>query len=553
MTPRRLAAYLAAALLLCAQAAADRAGQGHRGAPLPANAERLSHGRFEDVVVYRPQGVPRAFVLLLSGASGWPGKGPGKAQALAQALAARGALVAGIDTRRFYRVLAQDEGGCEYSSGDLENLSHFVQAYYKLPTYFPPLLAGVGEGAAFAYANLAQAQRGVFAGGLLLDFCPALALRRPLCEGAGYEAVPRRGGQDFLPAKDFSSPLTVVQSAGLRACPSAEARAFVAELPGVRLIALPAGGNAEQRLAQFLDAYDRLALTSRPQELPPPPADLAGLPVVEVPVKPGVAPTDTFAVFMSGDGGWAGLDQEVAGALAAHGVPVVGLDSLRYYWTPRTPQSAAADVDRLLRYYLAHWHARQAILVGYSQGADVLPFILNRLPAPTRARVALAAVLGLSRHALFEFHLGNWVGGNENAGPPTTPEMLKAGAERPLLCIYGADEDDSPCPQLDPKLVRRVQLPGGHHFGGDYEKLAEVILAEVKLTPAAAEAAAARSASSIPQAREEACAMLTLHIMIAPLLALGAGILILIRPKLLNYVIAIYLIAIGVLGLLRWH
>ncbi|MHB8910616.1 MAG: DUF3096 domain-containing protein [Syntrophales bacterium] len=36
-----------------------------------------------------------------------------------------------------------------------------------------------------------------------------------------------------------------------------------------------------------------------------------------------------------------------------------------------------------------------------------------------------------------------------------------------------------------------------------------------------------------------------------PLVALIAGILILIVPKLLNYIVAVYLIIIGVLGLLR--
>lgn len=37
---------------------------------------------------------------------------------------------------------------------------------------------------------------------------------------------------------------------------------------------------------------------------------------------------------------------------------------------------------------------------------------------------------------------------------------------------------------------------------------------------------------------------------IEPLLALGAGVLILIMPRLLNYVVAAYLIVIGVLGLM---
>jgi hypothetical protein len=41
-----------------------------------------------------------------------------------------------------------------------------------------------------------------------------------------------------------------------------------------------------------------------------------------------------------------------------------------------------------------------------------------------------------------------------------------------------------------------------------------------------------------------------MHISLSHLIALIAGILILIRPRLLNYIVAIYLIAIGVLGLL---
>ena len=39
------------------------------------------------------------------------------------------------------------------------------------------------------------------------------------------------------------------------------------------------------------------------------------------------------------------------------------------------------------------------------------------------------------------------------------------------------------------------------------------------------------------------------NLSIGPLISLIAGILILVMPKLLNYIVAIYLIAIGILGL----
>ncbi len=43
---------------------------------------------------------------------------------------------------------------------------------------------------------------------------------------------------------------------------------------------------------------------------------------------------------------------------------------------------------------------------------------------------------------------------------------------------------------------------------------------------------------------------MTLHIDLAPLISLAAGVGILIFPKLLNYIVAGYLIVLGVLGLM---
>ena len=42
---------------------------------------------------------------------------------------------------------------------------------------------------------------------------------------------------------------------------------------------------------------------------------------------------------------------------------------------------------------------------------------------------------------------------------------------------------------------------------------------------------------------------MNLHLTLTPIISLLAGILILVMPKLLNFIVAIYLITIGVLGL----
>jgi type IV secretory pathway VirJ component len=129
----------------------------------------------------------------------------------------------------------------------------------------------------------------------------------------------------------------------------------------------------------------------------------------------------------------------------------------------------------MIRYYLPHFGKQRVLLIGYSQGADVLPFAVNRLPQATRARVALTAVMGMSEHALFEFHVSSWVS-DSNSGPATLPEIDRITG-MPVLCIYGADESDSLCPKLDPKRFIVVKLKGGHHFDGDYANLAHQILA----------------------------------------------------------------------------
>ena len=202
---------------------------------------------------------------------------------------------------------------------------------------------------------------------------------------------------------------------------------------------------------------------------------MADLPIIEIPAQPGTPSGDSFALIMSGDGGWAGLDKEVAQALTAQGIPVVGLDSLRYFWSARTPDGLAADTDRMIRYYLAHWARKRVLLIGYSQGADVLPFAVNRLPPATRARIALTALMSMSEHALFEFHVSSWIS-DDNSGPATLPEVNRISGT-PVLCIYGEDDRDSLCPKLDPSKVRIVKLKGGHHFNGDYAALARAILA----------------------------------------------------------------------------
>lgn len=444
-------------------------------AALPTQAqERISHGSFDRVALYRPQGDAKQFVLFLSGDSGWDRS----MDLAASALAKEGAMVAGIDTPGLRKALAKGGGDCVLPDGDLENLSHYLQGYARQPTYRTPLLVGYGSGAALAYAMQAVADQDTFAGAISLSFCPRLDLGKPLCQQDDKRFLKQAKGDVSVlaPVPELPQPWVVLQQANDGRCAVASVRDFVGRTHGAALSTLPGRERnlwADKGALPALLASYRVLTAGRDIALPPPPAKLVDLPLIEVPAG---GDSDTFAILLSGDGGWAGLDKEVAGALVAKGIPVVGFDSLRYFWKAREPAELATDIDRIVRHYTKHWGKKRVVLIGYSQGADVLPFAVNRLPDASRALVAQTVLMGLGQNASFEFHLANWIGKDD--GLPILPEAVKL-SEADTLCLYGEDEDDSLCPAIPAGHVHAQSLPGGHHFDGAYDKLAELIVQRI--------------------------------------------------------------------------
>lgn len=195
------------------------------------------------------------------------------------------------------------------------------------------------------------------------------------------------------------------------------------------------------------------------------------LPLIEVPATQGNS--DTLVVMVSGDGGWAKIDKALAGVLSRNGMPVVGLNALQYFWTKRTPEAASRDLQQILETYLPKWGKERVLFVGYSRGADVLPAMISRLPAPLQARTRMIALLGPSPKVDFEFHVADWMR-SSSQGAPVKPEVDRLSSHR-ILCLWGAEDTNSLCPQLSAP-VTVVELTGAHHFDGDYDRLARIIL-----------------------------------------------------------------------------
>src|SRR4030095_713711 len=185
-------------------------------------------------------------------------------------------------------------------------------------------------------------------------------------------------------------------------------------------------------------------------------------------------PSPLMAIIYSGDGGWRDIDKDIGDALSEAGVPVIGVDSLRYFWHRKPPETLGADLAAIIRDYDARWHASKVMLIGYSFGADILPFAVNRLPDDVRAMICQISLLGLEGTATFEFSIGDWFG-TEQAESPVMPQLLRIDP-RLVQCFYGEDEDDSLCPDSAMAHAEVVRTEGGHHFDGDYDALAQRIL-----------------------------------------------------------------------------
>jgi type IV secretory pathway VirJ component len=438
--------------------------------------ESFSFGPFGRVYLYGRK--PKApVVLFISGDGGW-NRG---VIDMARTMSDLGSTVVGVDITHYLKHLALSGGSCLYPAADFEALSKYMQKKLKYPEYTLPLLVGYSSGAALVYAVLAQAPPNTFRGGISMGFCPELKLSKPLCKGEGLDAKPGIAGrgQLFLPDRKLETPWIILQGAIDKVCRSGEARSFVRNIPDADLVILPKVGHgfSVQRnwLPQLRTAFERL--TTEDEAANTGAASLNDLPIVEVPAQG--KRSNVFAVIISGDGGWAGLDREVGGALARRGIPVAGLNALRYFWTKRTPEGASEDLARIVRHYQRTWKRNDVVLIGYSLGADVLPFMANRLPPDLLDRVREIVLLGPSKETEFEFHVAEWAGTRRQlTARPVFPEVERLRG-RCVLCVYGAKESESLCPELEHGLAESVRMPGGHHFGGKYETLAGMILERI--------------------------------------------------------------------------
>ena len=269
-----------------------------------------------------PAGEPHGLVFLFSDQTG-PNA---RARTGGAALAGLGLIVAPVDLPAFLRQQDTQSRECLYLVSDIEEASRRIQALGGRGHYLTPIVAGTGMGAAVAYAALAQAPDATLAGAASDGFATRVTTVKPLCAGAPVEPA-ADGGFELRPVSPFPGWWRVAPAAG-----DAKAAARVRRRSGRR-----------RRRGGATRARRRAGRSPRPSCSRPrwPRRRMAASPACRWSSCRSTGAGRQMAVVYSGDGGWRDIDKDIAGRLQASGIPVVGVDSLRYFWSEKTPEQTA--------------------------------------------------------------------------------------------------------------------------------------------------------------------------------------------------------------------
>lgn len=453
-----------------------------------SQTDSLSYGAFGSIKIYHPGKQPTALVLFISGDGGWNSG----VIAMAKSISEQGAMVAGINVVSYLKELKKQKSACYYPAADFEDLSLSIQKKYRFPKYLKPILMGYSSGATLAYGMLVQAPAATFKGGIGIGFCPDISLDKPLCKGNGLTSRVLKPGKSFYLEKylNLSAPFVVFNGMTDQVCIFSAVKTYLKDMPNARLVALPKVGHGfsipQHWLPQMIQAFHSindsppgavLKTTAMKTTSVVPTILPSGLPLTIVPAQ--TQTNEPLAVFLSGDGGWTSFDQSVAEQLAKKGISVIGLDTQQYFWNPQSPEKTTLDVSKIISHYMQVWNKKDAILIGYSFGACVAPFIANRMGDNLKQKLRGIFLLSPDEKADFEIHITDMLDlGNGAEHYDVLHEIAHIESVQPV-CFFGSEEDKSLVEKFEQKGAKVVIIPGSHHYDNNFLLLVEKILANI--------------------------------------------------------------------------
>ena len=188
--------------------------------------------------------------------------------------------------------------------------------------------------------------------------------------------------------------------------------------------------------------------------------------------------TKPLIFYISGDGGLNKFSNSFMQMLNKHGYAVIGLNAKDYFWTQKKPKEAARAIEAAIDESNKQWKRNNIVLIGYSFGADVAPFMLTNFSSGLASKVSRLILLSPSPKTDFEIHVMQMLGWGKSAGESVPAEINKIS--KPVIFIIGDDEKEFPFAQLTIKNKEIIKMPGGHHYDGDVTALSKQIATQIK-------------------------------------------------------------------------
>jgi type IV secretory pathway VirJ component len=182
--------------------------------------------------------------------------------------------------------------------------------------------------------------------------------------------------------------------------------------------------------------------------------------------------------YITGDGGMNSFSTDLCESFNRKGYDITALNAKSYFWDKKTPEQTATDVNNYLTKKLAGRKNQQVALIGYSFGADVLPFVINRLSKNIHENLLVSFLMASSGSTDFEIHWTDIFGGNKKRSMDVVTEINKLTNDK-IVIISGSDDGTLEVNKITLKKYTHEVLLGGHHFDGDTEEITKVILKHI--------------------------------------------------------------------------
>ncbi len=447
--------------------------------------DTLFYSAFGKVAIYHPAHIPEAFVLFISGDGGLNSG----VVAMVGNIVDQGAMVAGIDIRHYYKSIKALKSKCYYPAGDFEEVSLTIQKKYKFNQYLKPILIGYSSGATLAYGLLAQAPANTFKGAISLGFCPDIEIDRPLCNGSGLNSHVLKEGQAYYlePSLELTAPFIALNGTIDQVCQYADTKKYMESVNTGELITLPNVGHGFSVIRnwtpQFVAAYQKVLKAPGYAEQKSKQNKLlqsqslsllkSDMPLTLIPAA--INENLPLAFFISGDGGWTSFDQTVCEKLAEKGIPVVGLDAQKYFWDEKTPALTADEITVVLKHYMQLWNRNSFVLLGYSFGACVAPFIAGKFSDPVKETLKGVYCYSPDVTGDFEVHIYDMLHLKTKDKYDVPAEMKQILPLNPI-CIFGDEENKDLQKEFSLPGIRIEILPGNHHYDNNFNAVADIII-----------------------------------------------------------------------------